>query len=417
MAVYLKNATYIDWRDGTITSGNLRVEEGIEDGIKFIDKCPQEALDCSGKIVTRSFVNAHHHVYSALARGMPFPKQTPQSFYEILQYIWWNLDKKLDAEMIRASALVTAMQCAGNGVTFVIDHHASPNAVSGSLEIIADAFDEVGIGHLLCCELSDRDGASSRDAGLRETEKYLQMRPGLVGLHASFTVGDELLQQAVQLAGRYDSGIHIHVAEDVVDQQRCEKEYGMRVVERLKKAGVLDFPKTILAHAIHLNENERGILKNSPAWIAVNTESNLNNEVGLFDGRGVNEGRIMLGTDGMHSDMLQSARTHYFTHKRHEKLTPLTAYRRLRGGHDFLRQNGFAGDGENNLIILNYNAPTPVSAENWAGHFFYGLSSAHIESVIARGKFIIRDRSIQTVNEQQILEEAKKQAGRLWKLL
>ena len=160
--IHLKNGTYIDWRNLKFSQGDLFVEEGNGGRVfqppDIKEHQPVKTIDCTGMLITRSFANGHHHVYSALARGMPAPRKTPLNFQEILRYIWWNIDKALDLEMIRASALVTAIQCAKNGVTFVIDHHASPFAVEGSLEIIAEAFDEVGVGHLLCYEISDRDG-------------------------------------------------------------------------------------------------------------------------------------------------------------------------------------------------------------------------------------------------------------------
>ncbi len=174
MALYLKNARFIDWQTFEIINTNIEV---TSDGINFVDDIPPEVadvFDCKGKLVTKSFGCGHHHIYSTLARGgMPAPKKIPENFNEILTYIWWHLDKCLDRDMIEASALASAMYCAKNGVTFVIDHHASPNAVEGSLSVIADAFDKVGISHLLCYELSDRDGQEIADAGLDEHERYL----------------------------------------------------------------------------------------------------------------------------------------------------------------------------------------------------------------------------------------------------
>ena len=245
MSILLKNATYIDWKTLEFSQKNIFVEEDKSE-IKFIDNIDKiannqnvDVLDCTGKYVTKSFGVGHHHVYSALSRGMGAPKKSPENFYEILQYVWWTLDKCLDLEMIESSALVTAIACAKAGSTFVIDHHASPFAVKGSLETIAKAFDKVGVSHLLCYEISDRDGVKIAKEGLSETEEYLKNRQGLVGLHASFTVGDDTLEQAVNLMNTYNSGIHIHVAEDNYDQEFCMKKYGKRVVTRLNEFGVL----------------------------------------------------------------------------------------------------------------------------------------------------------------------------------
>jgi cytosine/adenosine deaminase-related metal-dependent hydrolase len=417
MSIYIKNTSFINWKTHEIFYGNLRIDEGKKTGVEFVDSCPADAYDGRGKIVTKAFACAHHHAYSALARGMPPPKKQPQNFKQILEFVWWQLDKCLDPEMIRASALVTALACIENGVTYIIDHHASPFAVENSLEIIAEAFDKVGVNHLLCYELSDRDGEKSREQGLAETERYLSKHDGLVGLHASFTVSDGLLKSAVDLAEKYDSGIHIHVAEDKVDQQCCIQEHQCRVLERLDNYGALDFSKTILAHCIHLNDKERQLLADSNAWIAVNTESNLNNNVGLFMNKGDLERKVLLGTDGMHSDMIRSAQVNYFVHIAKDKLTPHVSYLRLRRAHQYLHSNNFKGDSDNNLVVLNYTPPTPVSQENWLGHFFYGLQSGDVDGVISNGRWVLKDRHLVNIDKNDILRFAREQSKRLWEKL
>ncbi|MBU3927228.1 MAG: amidohydrolase, partial [Bacteroidetes bacterium] len=182
MSIILKNATFIQWQTFEQIQTSLKVETGSGGGylllpsdLQGVDISQDEVIDCTGKLVTKSFAVGHHHVYSALARGMPVPAKQPENFLEILEYVWWNLDKALDKDMIEASALTTAMACAKAGSTFVIDHHASPNAIKGSLEIIAKAFHRVGVGHLLCYEISDRDGLQKAQLGLLETEEYLNV--------------------------------------------------------------------------------------------------------------------------------------------------------------------------------------------------------------------------------------------------
>jgi putative selenium metabolism protein SsnA len=419
MNLLLRNATYIDWKTLDFSNKNIIVrpdDDNIQliplddDGFVYPDT---EVIDCTGKLVTKSFAVGHHHAYSALARGMGSPKISPRNFHEILQYVWWNLDKKLDAELIEVSALVTAMDCARNGSTFVIDHHASPFAVSGSLGIIARAFEKVGVTHLLCYETSDRDGKVIAGEGLEETETWLKDHQALVGLHASFTVSDETLERAVDLMYKYNSGIHIHVAEDNIDQEQSLSEHGKRVVERLSDAGVLSSAKSILVHCLHLDDMERDLIRKSPAWVAENCESNLNNKVGYFNGAGLGD-NIMLGTDGMHSDMLQSLRAAFFAGQQHDNISYVSAYRRFRNVHRYLNENGFRGDGDNNLVILDYDSPTPVTKENFIGHLLFGISSRHITDVISAGRLIVRERQIATVDEDVILKESGKLAVRLW---
>lgn len=417
MSILLTNGTYIDQKTLEFTKTNILVEEGEGGKISFLKDIPIDnphpILDCSNKYISKSFANGHHHVYSAMARGMGAPKKNPENFKEILEYIWWTLDKALDLDMIRSSALVTAIACAKNGVTFAIDHHASPFAVKGSLKTIVQAFDEVGVGHLLCYEISDRDGMDIARQGLEETAFYLSGRQGLVGLHASFTVGNETLKQAVDLARQTNSGIHIHVAEDFSDEAHCLQTYNERVVNRLTKAGALDFPKTILGHCLHLDEQERKLVGDSPAWVVQNMESNLNNSVGLFNSKGLGD-RIMLGTDGMHSDMMRSAKAAFFSGHNYDNIDYSDTYRRFRNVHNYLKSNSFKGDGDNNLVILDYDTPTPFNSSNFLGHFLFGIESKHVRHVISNGKLIFENWKITTVDEAQILEEARLQAARLW---
>jgi cytosine/adenosine deaminase-related metal-dependent hydrolase len=415
--ILLKNGIFIDWQTLEFKQTDILVEEGSNGKLLFAsEKINSEnatIIDCSGKFITKSFACGHHHVYSALARGMGAPKKNPGNFLEILQYIWWTLDKALDLEMIRYSALTTAMACAKNGVTFAIDHHASPFAIEGSLETIAKAFDEVGVGHLLCYEISDRDGLEITRKGLAESAAYLSKRQGLVGLHASFTVGNDTLQQAVALAKQAHSGIHVHVAEDEYDQVHCLTHHHKRVIERLEEAGALEYPKTILGHCLHLSNNEKSRIADSPVWIVQNTESNLNNQVGNFNSAGLGK-NIMMGTDGMHSDMLRSAKAAFFSGHNYDQIDYAETYRRFRNVHHYLDTNNFSGDGANNLVVLDYDTPTPLTGSNFLGHFLFGIEAKHVEHVISNGRLIVENGQLLTVNEAEILTESKKQAARLW---
>lgn len=416
--VYLHDASFVDWKSLRIRRGHLEVSPGRDGGIRFVSRVPRgaKALGCSGRLVTKSFVNAHHHLYSALACGMPGPKRAPKDFPDMLKLVWWNLDRQLDKEMVRYCALAGGIAAAKAGTTFIIDHHSSPNAVKGSLETIASALDEIGLSHLLCVELSDRDGRAKREAGLEETDGYLRKRQGLVGLHASFTVGDDLLYRAIAMAVGRDAGIHIHVAEAVDDQKACAREHGMRVVQRLARTGILESPKTLLAHGLHLDAKERALFRTSRAWLVQNEESNQNNAVGGFAPKGLGD-RLLFGTDGMHGDMLASTRAAYLAAQARGGMSPLAAYRKLRRAHDYLSTNGFKGDGDNNLVVLDYAPATPVTAQNLAGHFIYGMNSSHVRHVISNGRLIVKNRRMTLVDEEKIFRGAVTQTERLWRRL
>jgi len=423
MQILLKNATYINWETLEFSQTNILVDNGINGSIHLISNLEEidkakisETIDCKGKLVTKSFAVGHHHAYSALANGMPAPKKSPGNFYEILQYVWWTLDKCLDKETVELSALVTAMACAKAGSTFVIDHHASPNYIKGSLEVMAKAFDTVGVSHLLCYEITDRDGMDKAQEGLEETESYLKKHQGLVGLHASFTVSDSTLESATNLMSRYSTGAHVHLAEDLYDQEHCVSTYKKRVTQRYFDAEILSSPKTILVHCLHLEDAERELIGKTPCWTAQNAESNMNNNVGYFNGKGLGE-NIMMGTDGMHSDMLQSAKAAFFVGQRFDTIDYPSSYRRFRNVHRYISQNGFLGDGDNNLVVLDYDTATEINQNNFLGHFIFGIKSNHILHVISNGKVIVQNRIITTVNEEEIFSYSKKQAKRLWTLM
>jgi len=422
MTLYLKEATFIDWETFKIGTANLAVTEGAKGGVRDLQEIPgkdtlspeDRILDCRGKLVTKSFGCGHHHIYSTLARGMPSPRKVPANFTEILQYIWWHIDKRLDLEMIEASALASAIYCAKSGVTFVIDHHASPFAVKESLFTIAGAFDKVGISHMLCYEISDRDGEGPREEGLAETDRFLSAgHKGHVGLHASFTVGDALLQQAVDLARKYDTGLHVHVAEDRADQEDAVSRYGKPVMERFREAGVLELPKSILAHCIHLSANEKALLRDSGLWVVQNVESNQNNNVGLT-GYGTLTPNMMLGTDGMHCDMLRSAKAAFLAGQATEGIGFDTIYHRFRNIHRYIRESGGRGDGDNNLVVLDYDAPTEITPDNFLGHFVYGIDARHVASVISKGRLLVDNRKVLTVDEKAVLAHARDMGRKLW---
>jgi len=421
MSLFLKDATFVNWETLEFKKSNLKVNQGANGKVEFIETIPlktraDQIINCQGQFVTKSFGNAHHHIYSVLSRGMPAPKTTPENFYEILKYVWWNLDKKLDIAMIEASALYAAMESLKSGVTFVIDHHSSPFAIEGSLETIAGAFEFLGVSHLLCYEISDRDGMQTGVEGFTQTEHYLKSSQGLVGLHASFTLSDHSLRRAALLVEKFKSGVHIHVAEDQYDQDHCKINYKKTVVDRLNDFGFLNSSKTILAHCLHLSKSEKKLINESPAWVVENIESNLNNNVGCFNAKGLGS-QIMLGTDGMHSDMLRSAQYAYFTGQLTNNVNMADIYTRFRNVHHYIQNNGFAGDCENNLVILDYPSPTEMNSENFLGHFIYGFNSKNVEHVISKGEIVVKDRKLVNMNEEDILGFAREMGNKLWKKL
>ncbi len=420
--IFLKDAIFIDWLTFEFKTVNIGISKGALANISFFDKIPsntppQNIIDCKGKYVTKSFGCAHHHVYSALSTGMPAPYKNPDNYYEILKYIWWNLDKSLDLDIIKASAYVTAIECAKNGVTFVIDHHASPFMVENSLETIAKAFDDVGISHLLCFEISDRDGVNIAKKALNETDNYLSNgNQGLVGLHASFTLTNKTLQSATNLARKHKTGVHVHVAEDIYDQESCYDIYDKRVIERFNDFGILELPASVFVHCLYLNTHERELISKSNVHVVQNTESNLNKSSGQFNS-GMLGKNIMLGTDGLHSDMLRAAKVTYFNAQMYDAIDPETIYQRFRQIHNYIKLNNFKGDSSNNLVVLDYNPVTDFNETNFLAHFIHGIDSRHVQHVISNGEIVLFDRKITKVDENEIKQLSRLMGNKLWKIM
>ena len=378
--------------------------------------------DCSGCVVVPGNVCAHTHLYSALARGMPYALEPPRDFLQVLQRIWWRLDRALDLAGVRASALVGGMDALLAGTTTVIDHHASPNAVDGSLDVIADALEGLGLRSVLCYETSDRDGAAVTQAGLAENRRFLarveQTRPtlarGLVGAHASFTLSDDTLGACVEAAAEFGVGLHIHAAEDGVD---------VHAVERLEAAGGLD-ERTLLAHGVHLDEHEASLVARSNAWLAHNARSNMNNSVGRARVTGRDE-RLALGTDGIGADMFEESHAAYFRLREDDIAAPgawplarLADGARLAGeifGEPLL--GTLAPGAPADLVVLDYDAPTPLDAESVAGHWLFGLGSRFVRDVMVAGRWVVLNRTLVHADTSQLAHDARREAGRLWQRL
>lgn len=377
------------------------------------------SLDATGCTLLPGNVNAHMHAYSALARGMPYRLAPPTNFHEILQRIWWRLDRALDPESVRASALVAAREALLCGTTTLIDHHASPNAIDGSLEIIARAFEEVGIRSVLAYEVSDRDGPQRALAGVRENERFLDqvsgvdypLARGMVGAHACFTLSEETLADCAALARDSSVGLHIHVSEDAIDTS---------AVSRLAAAGALD-QRTLAAHCVHVTSDEAALLAERGVTVAHNPRSNLNNGVGRT-ALGSLTGSVALGTDGIGSDMFEEARAGFFR-RREEDLSvgPAWALDRLAAGSQLAGRifgepllGRIAVGAPADLVVLDYDAPTPLDADSLGGHWIFGVASRSVRDVLVNGEVVVRGRRLARVDEASLAATAREQATRLW---
>ncbi len=380
-------------------------------------------IDCSGCLVIPGNVCAHHHLYSALARGMRYALEPPQNFLQILQRIWWRLDRGLDAAGVAASAWVGGAEALLAGTTTIVDHHASPNAIEGSLDVIAGALDELGARAVLCYEVTDRDGPERAEAGLEESRRFLKgswpLARGMVGAHASFTLSDETLSACVDSAAEAGVGVHVHVAEDGVDQRDARARFGRRVVMRLAEAGALT-DRALLAHCIHLDDAELEAVRSSGAAVVHNPRSNMNNGVGRAPVGSFQ--RLALGTDGIDGDMFAEGAAAYWRAREDDGgvgpdwvLARLAESARVAGsafGEPLLGriEPGAPAD----LVVLEYEPPTPLSAENLGGHWVFGLSARRVRDVLVAGEEVVRDRRLVRTDAGRRTAEASEQAGLLW---
>jgi putative selenium metabolism protein SsnA len=422
----LKNATLISLAGSTVERGDLRIETGVITAKAKTLKANagEKGIDLSGKFVMPGMVCGHTHLYSALARGMPMPRKIPSNFYEILKYVWWTLDRALDDEAVYYSTLVGVLDAARCGTTTLIDHHASPNFIRGSLGVMAEAFTKVGLRGVLCYEVTDRNGMRGATLGLEENETWVAknrgpMLGGLVGAHASFTLCDESLAGCSDLAESLESGVHIHVAEDPCDQADCTKKYQMRLMDRLAAFGVLG-PKTILGHGTHLDKASLDVAREAGCWFAHNTRSNMNNAVGYAPVHLMGK-QVALGTDGIGADMFEEAKFAWFKARDARNgigignvVGFLTGAQSLASMLLNTRLGALEVGGAADIVVLDYPTPTAVTSQNLLGHLIFGMSSQFVTDVMVNGRWVVKNRRVVGVDEDKIRAEAQRVAKKVW---
>jgi putative selenium metabolism protein SsnA len=421
----LKDATVATLDPPRAEKAGLRIvgERIVERGPSLAPAAGEEVLDLEGALVMPGLVNGHTHLYSALARGMPGPAEPPRSFVEILEKVWWRLDRALDEESVYLSGLVGAIEAARSGTTVLFDHHASPSFIRGSLATLRRAVEEVGLRSVLCYETTDRNGLDGRDAGIAENRELLAgagmaLTRGMVGAHASFTLSDESLDRLSAAVMDANSSLHVHVAEDRADVEDSVHRCGAGVVERLRRHGLL-VRRTLLVHGVHLTGPELLDVQTQGAWVIHCPRSNMNNAVGHAPT--VAFRRVALGTDGLDEDMLAEARAAFLRMRDAGRADAFAAaFEMLVGGHRLaaaafgLPLGRLDAGAPADLVVLDYHPPTPLTSDNLAGHLLFGLDRSHVRSTMVAGRFVLRDRRLTTVDEAAVFERARRSAGALW---
>ncbi len=392
-------------------------------------------IDAHGQWVMPGGICAHTHFYSTFSRGMGIPGTSPKDFPEILDKLWWPLDKSLTAEDIRYSALVSLVDAIKHGTTTLIDHHASPNAIEGSLDILADAVEQSGLRSVLCYEVTDRDGPERADAGIKENIRFLKRLAanphphlaGTFGLHASLTLSGATLQ-ACRAALPDGAGFHIHVAEHEADEYDSLNKSNMRIIDRLKNHEILG-RKTIAAHCVHIDAREMELLRESETWVTHQPRSNMNNAVGAAPVESMLRAgiKVGLGNDGFDNAMWDEWKAAYFLHKvvsrdprrmNGNDVVQMAIYNNAALANQFfpaapigqITPGAFA-----DLILVDYQSPTPVNSDNLPWHIIFGFQPSMITTTIVAGRVLMKDRQLLTLDEAEIAARARELAPKVWK--
>jgi len=418
--------------DGAVVIEGDSIKE-TGDYTELKEKYPEAGfIDAHGGVIMPGLINAHTHIYSGLARGLSIDGNNPTNFLEILEGMWWAIDRKLSLDGTKASAYATVLDCIRDGVTTIFDHHASFGEIPGSLFAIKDVVSEIGIRSCLCYEVSERDGEEKTEEAIKENADFAawaknensSMIKAMFGGHALFTISDKTFEKMVN-ANDGMTGFHIHVAEGMNDVYDSLRNYGCRPVNRLLYNGLLG-EKTLLGHCIHVSPAEMDIIKETGTMVVNNPESNMGNAVGCAPvlqmiKKGIPVG---MGTDAYTHDMLESLKV-FLIIQRHNAALPNVAWgeavkmlfdtNREIAGKYFGRPLGIIRKGAAaDVIIMDYKPFTPFSNENIDGHMIFGMMGKNCRTTIINGKVIYKDREFVDIDEEKINAWTMEQSKKLW---
>jgi putative selenium metabolism protein SsnA len=417
--------------DGAVyIEGNLVKDIGKSSELKEKHK-GAPFLDAGGRVIMPGFICAHHHLYSTFACGIA--GKPSANFPEILENLWWKLDRALTLEDVELSALIPVARAIRAGTTTLLDHHASPGAIRGSLDRIGDVIVKTGVRASLCYEVTDRNGDKGTDDGIAESKAWLERAKadttgrlhGLVGLHAGMTISQRTLERCVALAQEMGTGLHVHVAEDKSDQDDSVAKHGKRVIHRLREAGGLG-PQTMAIHGIHIDDAEMDVVRETNTIIVHNPQSNMNNAVGaarVMDmvKRGI---RVGLGTDGMTSDMREEVRVALWL-RHHEHKDPRVGF--VECAEMLLKTNpaiasqffgkrlgALAVGAPADLIISDHIPFTPIHPGNVLGHVLFGVAAAGVDTTMVDGQVLMRNKELKTLDWEETCRRAARVSPFTW---
>ncbi len=440
----IKNAIIVTWSKPNQILNDYAV---LIQGKKIVKLAPQiqleseyphePVMDAHSQLLMPGIICAHTHFYGTFSRGLAIPNPAPSQFSEILEKLWWPLDQSLDLQDVKVSAQVCMIDAIKHGTTLLFDHHASPNAIDGSLDAIRDAFGETGLRGVVCYEVTDRGGVIKADAGIAENLRMIhEIKDGqdlngrlaaTFGMHAGLTLSDETLEKC-RVAVDGQSGFHIHVAEHQIDEFSSLEKHGLRVIDRLKRFDLLGV-NSIVAHGVHMDMREVELLAETQTWLAHQPRSNMNNAVGLADVEsmlrlGI---KVCLGNDGFSNAMWDEWRTCYLAHKlihkdprrmNGESVVEMGAYNNaLLAQHFFPNATGFGTIQEGapaDLILVDYEPVTEMTPGNLPWQILFGFRDSMVTMTMVDGKVLMKDRQLTTIDEHQISAEARKRSKEVW---
>ena len=403
-------------------SGDSIVAVGFDDVIKK-EYSGNEAVDCKGKVLMPGLVNAHTHVPMTLLRGIADDLRLDVW----LQGYMWPVEREFASpEFVRLGTSIACAELIRSGVTtfndmyFYEDDVATATAQAGMRGVCGQSI----------LKFPTPDAASYEDA-MEKARDYIKKWKGhplivpSIAPHAPYTCTAEILRETAELAKEFDVPLHTHLAETSLEVENIRHEHGIPVIPYVKKQGLFE-AKVIAAHCVHIDMGEIRTLHHAGAGVSHNPSSNLKLASGfapvtrMLD-LGLNVG---IGTDGSASnndlDMFEEVRLAAFVAKAvTNDPTSLPAPQALlmatRLGAQALHIGHLTGSVESgkraDLILVDvspvHNSPSfRRAAENTYAQIVYAGKSTDVSDVIVNGKWIMRDRKLLTLDEEELLAYA-----------
>jgi putative selenium metabolism protein SsnA len=440
----IRNASLITWKKpnqilnnhAILIQGGKITDIGLDLELKTAYP-HEEEMDAAGQYVMPGIICAHTHSYGIFSRGMAIPGRPPEDFPAGLRKLWWPLDRSMTEEDVRYASLLSIIDAIRHGTTTLFDHHSSPNYLVGSLDVLAETYLETGLRAVLCYETTDRNGRDKAKGAIEENTRFIKrcekekVANGRVaatfGLHASFTLSEETLTSCREAVPE-SVGFHIHVAENEMDEYDSVQKTGNRVVDRLKKHGLLG-KHSIVAHAVQIDAKEICLLAETGTWVTHQPRSNMNNGVGVPPVEWMLRAgiKVGMGNDGFSNSMWEEWKTAYLLHKawnRDPRRMPADQVIEMAVYNNAALTSGFfpgapigtiERDALADLIFVDYHPVTPMNESNLPWHILFGFRDSMITTTIVAGEVLMKNRRLVKLDEERIAARGRELTRNLWK--